>query len=145
MRKKRAKSISTYDFSTLYTKLPDDKVKSRLSSINFLQLEQNGTIKPYDNKFSLILNGMKIRWIQIKKHSEFDVQVSNNIILNNIQYIGSHQLTFAFSKSTIETLAQKLTIKTPERSHWHHFCAFNVNFEHISYLFLLFLMLTLNI
>ena len=31
MRKKRAKSISTYDFSTLYTKLPDDKVKNRLS------------------------------------------------------------------------------------------------------------------
>ena len=28
---------------------------------NFLQLEQNGTIKPYDNKFGLILNGMKIR------------------------------------------------------------------------------------
>lgn len=61
MRKKRAKSISTYDFSTLYTKLPDDKVKNRLSSRNFLQLEQNGNIKPYDNKFSLILNGMKIR------------------------------------------------------------------------------------
>ena len=61
MRKKRAKSISTYDFSILYTKLPDDKVKNRLSSRNFLQLEQNGNIKPYDNKFSLILNGMKIR------------------------------------------------------------------------------------
>ena len=60
-KKKRAKSISTYDFSTLYTKLPDDKVKNRLSSRNFLQLEQNGNIKPYDNKFSLILNGMKIR------------------------------------------------------------------------------------
>ena len=60
-KKKRAKSISTYDFPTLYTKLPDDKVKSKLSSTNFLQLEQNGTIKPYDNKFSLILKGMKIR------------------------------------------------------------------------------------
>ena len=31
------------------------------SKVNFLQLEQNGTIKPYDNKFGLILNGMKIR------------------------------------------------------------------------------------
>ena len=59
------------------------------------------------------------------------------------------QLTFACSKSTIETLEKgeicsKLTIKTPERRQWHRHGVFVVNFEHISYLFLEFLLLTLN-
>ena len=37
-------------------------------------------------------------------------------------------------------ICSKLTIKTPERRHG----VFNVTFEHISYLFLTFLLLTLN-
>ena len=55
------------------------------------------------------------------------------------------QLTFTCSKSTVETLEKgvklcsKLTIKTPERGR-----VFIVNFEHISHLFLVFLLLTLN-
>ena len=53
------------------------------------------------------------------------------------------------SKLTIEALEQgemcsKLTIKTPERHHWRHFDVFIVNFEHISHLVLVFLLLTLN-
>ena len=32
-KKKRAKSIATYDFPTLYTKLLHDEIKSKLSSI----------------------------------------------------------------------------------------------------------------
>ena len=38
----------------------------------------------------------------------------------------------------------KLTIKTSKRRQWRHFGVFIVNFEHISHLFLLFLLLTLN-
>ena len=33
----------------------------------------------------------------------------------------------------------KVTIKTPERRHWHHSGAFIVNFEHILHLVLVFI------
>ena len=53
------------------------------------------------------------------------------------------------SKLTIETLEQgvkcsNLAIKIPERRHWHRSGIFNVNFEHISHLVLVFLLLTLS-
>ena len=38
----------------------------------------------------------------------------------------------------------KLTIKAPEQRHWCRFGVFIVNFEHISHLVLVFLILTLN-
>ena len=38
----------------------------------------------------------------------------------------------------------KLTIKTPERCHWRRSGVFNVNFEHISQLALLFPLVTLH-
>ena len=38
----------------------------------------------------------------------------------------------------------KVNIKTPERRHWRRSGVFIVNFEHISYLVLVFLLLTLN-
>ena len=38
----------------------------------------------------------------------------------------------------------KLTIKTPERRQWHRSGVFIIYFEHISHLFLMFLVLTLN-
>ena len=38
----------------------------------------------------------------------------------------------------------KLTIKTPERRQWRRSGVINVNFKHISYIFLVFLSLTLN-
>ena len=38
----------------------------------------------------------------------------------------------------------KLTIKTLERRHWHRSGVFIVNFEHISHVVLVFLLLTLN-
>ena len=41
-------------------------------------------------------------------------------------------------------ICSKLTIKTPERGHWRRSSVFAVNFEHISYFFLVFLLLTLN-
>ena len=41
-------------------------------------------------------------------------------------------------------ICSKLTIKTPERCHWRHSIIFIVNFEHISHLYLVFLLLPLN-
>ena len=41
-------------------------------------------------------------------------------------------------------ICSKLTIKTPERHHWHRSCVFIVKFQHISHLVLVFLLLTLS-
>ena len=41
-------------------------------------------------------------------------------------------------------ICSKLIIKTPERHHWRHFGVFIVNFEHISHLYLVYLLLTLS-
>ena len=41
-------------------------------------------------------------------------------------------------------ICSKLTIKIPERRHWHRSGIFIVNFEHISHLVLVFLLLTLS-
>ena len=41
-------------------------------------------------------------------------------------------------------ICSKLTINTPERRHWRRSGVFIVNFEHISHLALVFLLLTLN-
>ena len=40
-------------------------------------------------------------------------------------------------------ICSKLTIKTPEQRHWRRYGVFIVNFEHISHIFLVFLLLTL--
>ena len=61
MKKKNVQSLfplMTFLLCTQNYLMTKSKVKF---TTNFLQLEQNGTIKPYDNKFSLILKGMKIR------------------------------------------------------------------------------------
>ena len=42
-------------------------------------------------------------------------------------------------------MCSKLTIKAPEQHHWRRSGIFIVNFEHISHLVLVFLLLTLNI
>ena len=63
------------------------------------------------------------------------------------------QPAFTCSKLTIETLEQglgtrkicsKLTIKIPEQPQWRRSGIFIVNFEHVSHLVLVFLLLTLN-
>ena len=45
---------------------------------------------------------------------------------------------------TRSEICSKLTIKTPERRQWRRSGVFIVNFEHISHLVLVFLLLTLN-
>ena len=57
---------------------------------------------------------------------------------------------FKFNNKNTRTrceICSKLTIKIPERRHWHRFGIFIVNFEHfehILHLFVMFLLLTLN-
>ena len=63
--------------------------------------------------------------------------------------ISTTQQTITCSKLTIGTLEKidmrsKFTIKTPERSQWSRSGVFIVNFEHISHLFLVFLLWTLS-
>ena len=41
-------------------------------------------------------------------------------------------------------ICSELTIKTPEKRHWCRSSVFNINFEHLSHLVLVFLLLTLN-
>ena len=45
---------------------------------------------------------------------------------------------------TSREICSKLTIKAPEQRHWRRCDVFIVNFEHISHLVLVFLLLTLN-
>ena len=66
----------------------------------------------------------------------------------NLLIIPQPAVTFTCLKLTIETLEQgvkicsKLAMKTPERRYWGHYGIFIVNFEHISHLVLVFLLLT---
>ena len=46
------------------------------------------------------------------------------------------------SRNTRCEACSNLTIKTPERRHWRCFAVFIVNFEHISHLVFVFLLLT---
>ena len=74
------------------------------------------------------------------------------ITISNFSYgIGSQsQPPITCSKSTIETVEQnvkicsKLTIKTPDRRQWRRSGVLIVDFEHISHLVLVFLLLTLS-
>ena len=64
-KKKNAKSISTYDFSTLYTKLPHDKLTDRLSRlIDFV-------FKGGDKSFIKIGNSGQAFWARSKKGTGF--------------------------------------------------------------------------
>ena len=67
------------------------------------------------------------------------------VYLELIQYISVLVYPFGIcSKSTMETKTTiKLTIKTPERSHWRRSIVFIANFEQISHI-LMFLLLTVN-
>ena len=68
----------------------------------------------------------------------------------NIHKITYTQPPNTCSKLTIQKLeqgekyVQKFIIKTPEQCHCHHFGVFIVNFEYISHLALVFLLLTLS-
>ena len=63
-----------------------------------------------------------------------------------IHPVGIYQLK-ANNRNTITRceICSVSTKKTPERRHWRHSGVFIVDFEHISHLVLVFLLLTLNI
>ena len=64
-RKKNAKSISTFDFSTLYTKLPHDKLITQLSKVIDL------VYKGGDKKFIHVNSFGKTYWSKTKKDVSF--------------------------------------------------------------------------
>ena len=69
--KKRAKSIATHGFSTLYIKLPHDKLKSKLSSIadfafkgedkTFIRLSNIGAVYQTKTKGDLVLVKLRLK------------------------------------------------------------------------------------
>ena len=61
-----------------------------------------------------------------------------------LYYISAGIYLLELSNRTRCEICSKLTIKTPERRYWHRSDVFIVNFEHISHLVLVFLLLTLN-
>ena len=72
---------------------------------------------------------------------------SQVVIKNTTTYVGylASQLTFTWSKSTIETLRKWVNkFKVNNTRQWHHSDCFIVNFEHLAHLFLVFLLLALN-
>ena len=70
-----------------------------------------------------------------------------NKSLVKVLKISPTQPAFTYSKLAIETwgeICSKLIIKTSKLRHWRRSGVFINNFEHISLLFLVFLLLTLN-
>ena len=66
--RKQAKSISTYDFSTLYTKLPhDDLVRNLNRMVDFVF--EGGNIKKDGNRKYLTVRGSSVFWSK-KKHGK---------------------------------------------------------------------------
>ena len=69
----------------------------------------------------------------------------NNLMNNFINQTGIY--LFKVNNRNTRTMCEiysRLTIKTPERSYWLRSGVFNVNFEQISHIVLMFLLLTLN-
>ena len=80
------------------------------------------------------------------RYNDFDKLSSVEFYDGFIQYNNSaNNYLFKISKRNrrkIFEICSKLTIKTSEQCHWRRSGVFIVNFEHISHLFLVFLMLT---
>ena len=84
-RKKNAKSIATYDFSTLYTKIPHNKLISRLSTVidfvfdggdkNYIRLSPNGAFwgKKVKGKVGFTKSGLKTALKHLIENSFFMV------------------------------------------------------------------------
>ena len=88
----------------------------------------------------------------LKSFNFFLIIKSFPFVIRFILFIcAKHVKTFSCSKATIETLekgvkyVQKVPIKTAEQHHRRCSCVFSVNFDHISEISLVFLLLTLNI
>ena len=76
---------------------------------------------------------------------EFYISFSCFTLIEGLYPAGNYILTKANNRNTGTRceICSKLTIKTPERRHWRRSGVFIVNFEHISHLVLVFILLTL--
>ena len=107
------------------------------------------TLSPREQTFSTIDQESKALELAAKKIK----YVTNGIPVNAYTDhkpptqipVGIHLLKFNNRNTRTRCeICSKLTIKTLERRHWYRSGVFNVNFEHISYLVLVFLLLTLS-
>ena len=73
--------------------------------------------------------------IHFKEQKLYDASYPANIYLFKVNNKDNRKMC---------EICSKLTIKMPERRPWRHSGDFIVNFEHISYFFLVFSLLTLN-
>ena len=79
-------------------------------------------------------------------HSQYAYSASFALFINTGHYPAGNYM-FRVNSRNIRTrckICSKLTIKIPERCHWHRSGIFIVNFEHISHLVIVFLLLTLS-
>ena len=78
------------------------------------------------------------RYSKIFKELDVIVKCSNNPVGNYMFKVNNR------NTRTRCKICSKLTLKTPERRYWGRSGVFIVNFEHISHLVLVFLLLTLS-
>ena len=105
-------------------------------------------------KFKKIWNQLKTKIFCFQKSPritwKIEVLVSHVNLsifeLENAPVTANNYLLKAISRSIRKRceIYSKLTIKTPERRHWRRSGVFIVNFEYISNLFLVFLLINLN-
>ena len=96
--------------------------------------------------FSILINRLPrtlrtLHWLPSTLHN------SKNVFPEHLLYspAGIYLLKVNIRNTRLRCeMCSKLTIKTPEQYHWRRSGVFTVNFEHISYLVLVFLLLTLN-
>ena len=96
----------------------------------------------------------KLSFQNVLKYFIYAVVSSKNILTKVKRTIKFESHTYPFgiyllrinngNTRTRCEIFSKLTTKTPERRHWHRSAFFIINFERISHLVLLFLLLTLN-
>ena len=109
----------------------------------FLPVISTSWLKHSFANFPESLPEVSINWFWTFTESEKRKKEKKNYEYFKVLYLLKSQLTFTFLKSTIETHS-KLTIKTLERHHWCRSGVLIVNSEHVSHIFLVFLLLILN-
>ena len=90
----------------------------------------------------LVLRTRASSWIKLFSGVSYDFKISKNLPLFPAG-IYLLKVTNRNTRTRCE-ICSKLTMKTPERRQWRRSGVFIANFEHISHLVLVFLLLTLN-
>ena len=90
---------------------------------------------------------MKVKLSHVQYEHEFETAITNLVECKNIRANPAGNYIFKVNNKNSKArreICPKLTIKTPERHQWRRSDVFIVNFEHISQLGLVLLLLTLN-